>query len=306
MAVRSGESEMTLMPPAPSSATSTGKAEPRPARRISSVNDRCKLWTAGSIAVVVGCLDAVAGAAGAATDCKKLSPPAAAREARASVGKASGNPKASGDMVASQSGEKNVRIERHRRLEPPNSTQSLQSFALLRCMAVGCARYNAAMKMSDRVRLALVTGGGVGLIPLAPGTWGTVVGVLLFLPTLVLSEPWQTLVLGSLILMVCVITVALGEWTEVFLGKKDPQCVVLDEIAGILVTLTLFRGVWPLWLTLLSGFALFRVLDIVKLAPARQAEKLPKGWGVLIDDLISGCYAAAMLWAAWSVTPRLL
>ena len=162
------------------------------------------------------------------------------------------------------------------------------------------------MKLSDRVRLALVTGGGAGLIPLAPGTWGTVVGVLLFLPMLALSEPWQTLVLGSLILAVCVVTIALGDWTESFLGKKDPQCVVLDEIAGILVTLTLFRGVWPLWLTLLCGFALFRVLDIVKLAPARQAEKLPKGWGVLVDDLISGCYAAALLWAAWSVTPQLL
>jgi len=161
------------------------------------------------------------------------------------------------------------------------------------------------MKGSDRLRLALVTGLGAGLIPVAPGTWGTVAGVMLFLPATLLSEPWQTLTLGLMILAACVTLIGLGDWAEQYFGGKDPQRVVLDEVAGILLTLTLFRGPGPLIWTLIWAFPLFRVLDILKLPPARQAEKLPKGWGMLVDDLISACYAAAMLWVLWWISPAL-
>jgi phosphatidylglycerophosphatase A len=155
----------------------------------------------------------------------------------------------------------------------------------------------------DRICLLLVTGFGVGLIHFAPGTWGTVVGIVLYLPTTGLPEPWKTLVLAVLILAVCALNIGLGEWCERYFGGKDPQRVVLDEIAGMLLTLALFRGEGQLLPVLLWSFPLFRLFDITKLPPARQAEKLPKGWGVLTDDLVSACYAAALLWGVWFLKP---
>jgi phosphatidylglycerophosphatase A len=157
--------------------------------------------------------------------------------------------------------------------------------------------------MLDRIRLLLLSGFGAGLIPVAPGTWGTLVGTLAFFSTVGLSEPWQTGLLATWLLAACSLTIYLGDWAEGYLGGKDPQCCVLDEIAGILLTLLLFRGSGNSFLTAFWAFVMFRILDITKLPPARQAEKLPKGWGVLVDDLISGGYAAALLWGMRWLVP---
>lgn len=149
---------------------------------------------------------------------------------------------------------------------------------------------------TDRIRLFILSGGGAGLIRFAPGTWGTVVGTLLFLAATTLSEPWQTVTLAAMLLAACGFTVGLGSWAEAYFKGKDPQCCVLDEIAGILLVLTLLRGSGHVLVEILWAFPLFRLLDIAKLAPARQAERLPQGWGILVDDLISGMYVAAILW----------
>jgi phosphatidylglycerophosphatase A len=83
---------------------------------------------------------------------------------------------------------------------------------------------------------------------------------------------------------------------ERYFQKKDPGSVVIDEIAGLLLVLCLFQMAGqPLW-TLVWAFPVTRLFDIIKLPPARQLEKLPHGWGVLCDDLMSSLYAAASLW----------
>jgi phosphatidylglycerophosphatase A len=77
-------------------------------------------------------------------------------------------------------------------------------------------------------------------------------------------------------------------------GIKDPQFVVIDEVSGQLIALSLPFVVlnWKSWLL---GFLLFRLFDIWKPFPARQAESLPSGWGIMADDWIAGIYAALVL-----------
>lgn len=146
--------------------------------------------------------------------------------------------------------------------------------------------------LPDRICWFLATTGGLGAIPKAPGTFGTLSGVfcaamaLGFVP---LSA--QTAVLSLLLLVVCVVNVMLGPWCERYFGGKDPQSVTIDELAGYLLTCLLApRGV-SLGMVLVVAFVAFRFFDILKLPPAKQAEKLPQGWGVLLDDLVAGVYA---------------
>ena len=80
-------------------------------------------------------------------------------------------------------------------------------------------------------------------------------------------------------------------------GEKDPQYVVIDEVSGQHLTYVLALALGN-WKYLLLGFILFRVFDIWKPFPARQAESLPGGWGIMADDWIAGIYAAIGLWLA--------
>jgi len=91
--------------------------------------------------------------------------------------------------------------------------------------------------------------------------------------------------------------VALGRFTEQSFGGKDPGRCTIDEWAGQAVAmlfLPIARGDWRNWLIVAGvSFVLFRILDIVKPPPARRLEKLPRGWGVLADDLVAAGYALA-------------
>jgi phosphatidylglycerophosphatase A len=79
------------------------------------------------------------------------------------------------------------------------------------------------------------------------------------------------------------------------LGTKDPQIVVIDEVAGVLLTLSFAP---PTWAALVSGVILFRVFDQTKPWPARMAERrLPGGWGIVLDDVAAGVWGAAGIWA---------
>ena len=135
----------------------------------------------------------------------------------------------------------------------------------------------------DRLRLAIATSGGVGYMPRLPGTAGTLVGAALA----VLTErelSWQWGLLAA--------TVVFGLWAipaaQRHLGRNDPREVVVDEVAGILVT---FVGVALTPASLITGFIAFRLLDIVKPPPIRQLERLPGAWGVMADDLAAGLLA---------------
>jgi phosphatidylglycerophosphatase A len=88
-----------------------------------------------------------------------------------------------------------------------------------------------------------------------------------------------------------------GVWcageAETFFVAKDPGYVVIDEVVGQIVTLLLRPD--AAWKWLLTGFVVFRVLDVIKPFPARQAERLPGGWGIMTDDLAAGLYGMVAL-----------
>ncbi len=138
--------------------------------------------------------------------------------------------------------------------------------------------------------------GGCGLLPKIPGTWGTAGAAvtawafLEFWPDA--RANWLPLCLAWVV-VASALTILLTPVVEAEEGK-DPQLIVTDEVAGYWATLALARN--PDLTTLALAFFMFRFLDVWKPAPARQLERLPSGWGVLLDDVMSGVYGAAMLW----------
>jgi phosphatidylglycerophosphatase A len=211
----------------------------------------------------------------------------------------------------------------------------------------------AAPQKKPRLAMAIATSLGVGYIPKAPGTFGSLVGVatavlsaVFFLHPASIREIFSRhplseavfsdkhfLVPGSdihnstlALPLICVLgllvtLVAIGVWSASqaadFAGIKDPQFVVIDEVAG--QHLTLILPLIPIglphlaqhmdfsmyaifltlslvnWRYLLLGFLLFRLFDIWKPIPVRQLEKLPRGWGIMADDWMAGIYAAILL-----------
>ncbi len=141
--------------------------------------------------------------------------------------------------------------------------------------------------MSDRVALFVATVGGAGLAPVAPGTVGSVVAALL-LWLIPFSRP------GLLLFLVAV--TAAGIWAapraERLLGAKDPGAIVIDEVAGLTLGLLVAPRTLPV---VVVAFLLFRILDVVKPFPARAAERLPGGLGVVMDDLVAGLYTLLVL-----------
>jgi phosphatidylglycerophosphatase A len=200
-----------------------------------------------------------------------------------------------------------------------------------------------------RLALFIATAAGLGYLPIAPGTWGSLAGLLLaLLPSWIffgvllavmtaqhgdagffisaLSWRRDPFLWGQIVLAALAATT--GVWSANcaarFWGQKDPQRVVIDEVSGQHLTvllgcaLPLWGGKMPPepsgfplgaiswnialnWKYLLLGFILFRVFDIWKPFPARQAESLPGGWGIMADDWVAGIYAAIGLWIARSL-----
>ena len=152
----------------------------------------------------------------------------------------------------------------------------------------------------NRLRLLVVTGLGTSALPIAPGTWGSAAVCVIFLAVAWASGGRGHCTSGSMLalcLLASVGCVALGRFAETTFGRKDPSQCTLDEWAGQALTLTLLPlhsplGDWPGRLIVTAaGFVAFRAFDILKPPPARQLEKLPFGWGVLLDDLAAAVYA---------------
>ncbi|OSM06960.1 phosphatidylglycerophosphatase A family protein [Magnetofaba australis] len=136
----------------------------------------------------------------------------------------------------------------------------------------------------------LATWGGSGLAPKAPGTVGTLAALPLVWLALTLGPRWHALI--------TVVVSAVGVWAAQraceALGRDDPKEVVIDEAAGMLLTL-LFAPLSALNLAL--GFALFRLFDILKPGPVGWLDRhVHGGWGVMLDDLAAGALAALTLW----------
>jgi phosphatidylglycerophosphatase A len=99
-------------------------------------------------------------------------------------------------------------------------------------------------------------------------------------------------------------TVALGAWAEEHYKTKDPGIFTTDEVAGFLMAILLFNGP-NLISTIFWVFMSNRIIDIIKVPPARQAENLHGGWGILLDDLIAGVYAAIFCHILYRFAPVL-
>lgn len=143
--------------------------------------------------------------------------------------------------------------------------------------------------------MRFATVGPVGFSPKAPGTAGSLVGVLLVVLIRQLPLPHRGvfLAMGAAIVAIFFVGVWAAGAAERFYGSKDPGCVVIDEVAGQM-TVFLFHAPAG-WIMLLAGFVLFRAFDILKPFPARRAEHLPAGWGIMCDDLAAGLYGAGAL-----------
>ena len=172
------------------------------------------------------------------------------------------------------------------------------------------ARAPRQRSAGDYVALAIATC-GVGLSPVAPGTWGSAVGVGLYLLiraasaqvfALAVARGWSTPPLEAFritfeLVLITGITLA-GTWAatraESLLGRKDPGAVVIDEVAGQLITFLFVpfnAGAW----SIAAGFLAFRVFDIWKPYPIRRLESLESGLGVMADDVLAGAYAATLM-----------
>ncbi|MBM3225855.1 MAG: phosphatidylglycerophosphatase A [Candidatus Tectomicrobia bacterium] len=134
--------------------------------------------------------------------------------------------------------------------------------------------------------MLLATGGYSGYAPRAPGTCGSVVGLLLFLLLASLPAPLYLGVLAG--------CTALGIWVagaaEQLLHTHDAPVIVIDEIVGMLLT---YYAMPVAWLPLLIGFVGFRICDIWKPFPC--IERLPGGWGIMLDDLLAALLAQGSL-----------
>ena len=137
--------------------------------------------------------------------------------------------------------------------------------------------------------MAIATGLYSGYLPKAPGTWGSVVGLILYYFL-------HAVVLPTYLIIVAVLLVvgffAAGS-AEKILDRKDPGCVVIDEIVGMLITLAAAPPYPMAWLL---GFGLFRFFDIVKPFPIRWIDKrIQGGVGIMLDDVVAGFYSFVVL-----------
>jgi len=142
-----------------------------------------------------------------------------------------------------------------------------------------------------QIILLAVTGAGVGYLPWLPGTLGTCLAIPL---SLALNQLAIHGIYSALIALLGFIAFAI--WASgkaaVMLGAKDPQVIVIDEIAGFLIANFLNQSKPS---SLILAFMLFRFFDIVKPFPAKRSEKLPGGFGIVLDDMVAGVYALLVL-----------
>ena len=169
---------------------------------------------------------------------------------------------------------------------------------------------NNKKHLSDYFTIAFSTF-GVGFLPLAPGTWGSIVGVLIYLAYryLMASVKFLLLDLGwvyqqynaffytvtaVLLVAFCLFAVWASTRAVKLFKSKDPQKVVVDEVIGQLIVFAFVPFSISRWL-IVAGFLLFRIFDIWKPYPVKAVEGLPNGIGVCADDIVAGIYGGVCL-----------
>ena len=149
-----------------------------------------------------------------------------------------------------------------------------------------------------RLGVVLATVGGLGYFPIASGTVGSAAGVVIYFLSRHWSASWQAL----LIVVVSIVGIWASSVAARHFQREDPGAVVIDEVAGQLVTLYM-TGVG--WRGALLGFLIFRVLDVIKPYPANRFERLHGGLGIMADDLMAGVYGNLLVWGAIWLLPGL-
>lgn len=164
-----------------------------------------------------------------------------------------------------------------------------------------------------------VTTFGVGYLPIAPGTWGSMVGILIYLaagwswtlaaiafagtdgqPNLAFRA-WTVVLILLLLLPFCLLGVwSAGRSTELF-GNSDPSQAVVDEVIGQLIVFLFIPFTWS-WKLILAGFLLFRLFDIWKPYPIDSLQNLTGGIGVCADDILAGVYAGICLAIIYAIS----
>ena len=165
----------------------------------------------------------------------------------------------------------------------------------------------------NRLLLWIAQGFGAGRIPLAPGTFGSLVGLLWFV-LLLLTGNFGGFLAGTVAGLAA--SVWLCDVGSKILKQKDPGSVVLDEIAAVPVCFLAWLAIaadmtgsvpgpeyffsarnWPLTL---GVFAAFRFFDVIKPWPVNRSQSLPGGWGITVDDVLAALYVNAVVLAAWA------
>lgn len=140
-----------------------------------------------------------------------------------------------------------------------------------------------------RLILMLASGCGLGYLPIAPGTWGSLLGIPLAYALSLLSLPIALLSLVAFVFF----SIWVSDQAEKIYQKKDASYIVIDEICGMAITL--------FWLplniqTIVVGFILFRIFDVIKIPPARWIDKrLGGGAGVVLDDVVVAIYGRILM-----------
>ena len=134
---------------------------------------------------------------------------------------------------------------------------------------------------------------GIGYLRPGPGTWGSAATMLLWAALAHALPPSARIpILVALAVVITLVGIPAATRVARASAKKDPSFVVIDEVAGQLISLV---AVPLAWKTFLAGFILFRVFDIIKPPPVRQLERLPEGTGIVVDDVAAGIYALAVM-----------
>ncbi|HXY54177.1 MAG TPA: phosphatidylglycerophosphatase A [Nitrospirota bacterium] len=143
-------------------------------------------------------------------------------------------------------------------------------------------------RFTREVVLFMAQGAYSGRAPMAPGTAGTAVGVLAYL--------WMRRLSPGAYVLSCILIVLIGTWiagqAEGLLGKKDHPSIVIDEIAGYLVSAAMLPGTWVF---IIAAFVLFRFFDIMKPYPLKRLQNLHGGVGIMFDDIGAGVYTNLVL-----------
>jgi phosphatidylglycerophosphatase A len=168
------------------------------------------------------------------------------------------------------------------------------------------SKRGGAMKINGPVDLLAVfiaTGGGAGLIAFGPGTWGSLVGLLITYG-LIAAFSSDVVLLQNVLIIASVILAAIGIWAstraETVFSRKDAGQIVIDEVCGQVISFVFIAPYivrlgeqWRWWM--IPGFLLFRAFDIFKPYPINKLQDLHGGFGVMMDDIVAGIYAAVLL-----------